>query len=143
MLNNVSMMGRLTTDPEIRQTPSGTRVVNFTLAIQRDVADSTGNRPTDFIPCVAWAGTAEFVNRNFHKGDLVLATGRMQSRSYTDRNNQKRNVVEMLVANVYFSGERRESGSPQGFGISAIGGHGNEYEQQGFVPVDDNDPLPF
>lgn len=145
MLNNVTIMGRFTTDPEIRQTPSGVKVMNFTLAVQRDVPDGTGNRPTDFIPCVAWAGRAEFIYRNFHKGDLAIMTGSMQSRSFVDRNGNNRNVVELLVANSYFSGERRNSGNTSGYSTPEYGGDqfDNGFTQQGFTPVDGDSELPF
>ena len=136
MLNNATIMGRLTTDPEIRQTPTGIKVMNFTLAVQRDVSDGTGNHPTDFIPCVAWAGRAEFVYRHFHKGDLMIASGSMQSRSYTDRNGQKRNVIELLTANVYFSGERRGNTPEQT-------DHAEGFVQQGFTEVQGDNELPF
>ena len=153
MLNNATIMGRFTTDPEIRQTPSGVKVINFTLAVQRDVPDGTGNRPTDFIPCVAWAGRAEFIYRNFHKGDLAIMTGSMQSRSFTDRNGNNRNVVELLVANSYFSGERRNGSNASGYGNGNASGYstpeygGDQYDngftQQGFTPVESDSELPF
>lgn len=111
MLNSISIMGRFTRDPELRRTGSGKPVTSFTLACDRDFKNSqTGEKEVDFLDCVAWNSTAELVEKYFHKGQMAVATGRLQIRQYTDKNGQKRRQAEILVSSVYFCGGK-ESGS--------------------------------
>ena len=103
MLHRIDIMGRLTGDPELRRTQSGTAVTSFTLAVERDIKNS-GERQTDFIDVVAWGNTAEFVSKYFAKGQTAVVTGRLQFREWTDRNGGKRRSAEVLAESVYFGG---------------------------------------
>lgn len=114
MLNTISLMGRFTAQPELMTTRTGVSTVSFTLAVQRDYEGRDGGREADFIDCVAWRNTAEFVVRNFGKGDLVALTGALQTHVYTDREGKSRKAVNVLVSNVYFTGYRsRNSEIPE------------------------------
>lgn len=111
MLNTITIAGRLVRNPELRRTASGKAVTSFTLACDRDFKNQqTGEKEVDFIECVAWGGTAEMVEKYFHKGQMAIATGRLQLRDWTDKNGQKRRQAEILVSNVYFCGSK-ESGT--------------------------------
>ena len=103
MLNRVILMGRLTADPELKQTPNGISVVSFSLAVDRNFAGKGAERQTDFINCVAWRQTAEFISRYFGKGRLMAVEGSLQVRNYTDRNENKRQAVEVVVDQAYFA----------------------------------------
>lgn len=130
MLNRIDIMGRLTRDPEMRQTQSGTSVANFTLAVDRDVKDKTsGERQTDFIDCVAWGGRGDFVGKYFTKGSMAVVSGRLQLRDWTDKDGNKRRSAEIVADNVYFGGAKTGSQAPA---------H-NEFEE---INEDDGD-LPF
>lgn len=109
MLNTISLMGRFTAQPELMTTRTGVSNVSFTLAVQRDYEGHDGGHEADFIDCVAWRNTAEFVNRNFGKGDLVALTGTLQTHVYTDREGKSRKAINVLVSNVYFTGYRSHS----------------------------------
>lgn len=113
MLNNISIMGRLTKDPELRYTNSQKAVASFTLAVDRDYSPQGGDKQTDFIPCVAWSGTAEFVEKWFHKGDLACVTGRLQMRDWTDREEKKHTVAEVVAGTVYFGGAKKSALKPE------------------------------
>lgn len=107
MLNSISVMGRFARDPELRRTGSGKPVTSFTLACDRDFKNSqTGEKEVDFLDCVSWNSTAELVAKYFRKGQMAVATGRLQIRQYTDKNGQKRRQAEILVSSVYFCGNR-------------------------------------
>lgn len=108
-LNHVDLMGRLTADPDLRKTQSGISVASFTLAVDRDYKSQDGQRETDFINCVAWRGTADFIDRNFAKGQMAVVTGSMQVRSFTDKEGKKRTATEVMVDNVYFAGQKKEA----------------------------------
>lgn len=111
MLNRIVIMGRLTRDPEFRHTNSGTAVASFTLAVDRDFADkATGQRECDFIDCVSWKGTAEFVSRYFTKGRMAVVEGRLQIREWTDKNGNKRQSAEIVADHVYFVDSKRDGG---------------------------------
>ena len=111
MLNKVFIMGRLTRDPELRRTQTGTAVASFTLAVDRDFKDkSTGERTTDFIDVVAWRQTGEFVSRYFTKGRMAVVEGRLQIRDWTDKDGGKRRSAEVVVDNIYFGESRRRDG---------------------------------
>lgn len=108
MLNKIILMGRLTRDPELRHTQSGVPVASFTLAVDRDFKDkNTGERTTEFIDIVAWRNTAEFVSRNFFKGQLAAVEGSLQFRDWTDKEGNKRRNAEVVAENVYFSDSKR------------------------------------
>ena len=136
-LNKVILMGRLTDTPECKQTANGVAVCSFTLAVDRNFKGMDGNRQTDFIDVVAWRSTAEFVSRYFDKGMQVAVEGTLQTRSYKDRQGNKRKAVEVVADQVYFADSKR-SDSP----------HGGEYatttaaDFEDAVLTDDGD-LPF
>lgn len=113
MLNTITIMGRMVRDPEIRKTSNGTSVVSFTLAVDRDYADDNGDRETDFIDCVAWAHTADFIGEYFSKGAQMAVNGRLQLRDWEDNDGNRRRAAEIKVDNVYFGGSKRESAEPQ------------------------------
>lgn len=107
MLNHIALMGRLTRDPELRYTPQNTPVASFALAVERDYQPGGSERQTDFIDCVAWRKTAEFVSKHFQKGSLVAVSGRLQIRDWTDRDGGKRRSAEVAVDNVYFAEKKQ------------------------------------
>ena len=108
MLNRIIIMGRLARDPELRRTQTGTPVVSFRLAVDRDFKDkSTGEKSTDWIDVVAWRATAEFVSRFFTKGRMAVVEGRLQMRDWTDRDGNKRTSAEVVADNVYFGDSKR------------------------------------
>ena len=108
MLNNLTLMGRLTADPELRTTTTGKSVASFTLAVDRNYNPS-GEKKTDFFNCVAWGNTADFVTRYFTKGKLMAVRAEMQSRSYENSEGRKVTVWEAIVQEVHFCGDRSES----------------------------------
>lgn len=147
MLNKAVLMGRLTADPELRKTTSGTSVTSFTLAVNRDFKKD-GQQETDFINCVAWKNTAEFICKYFQKGQQAAVDGSIQTRSYTDKDGNKRTAFEVLVNNIYFADSKKET-APQS-NTSTFPEH-FEPQQQGFSPDQykltwedvDMDDLPF
>ena len=111
MLNHITIMGRLTRDPEIRYTQSQTPVTSFTLAVDRDFGGRDGGeKQTDCIDCVAWRQTAEFVSKYFTKGSMAVVSGRLQIRDWTDRDGGKRRNAEVVVDNIYFGESKRRDG---------------------------------
>lgn len=125
MLNSISIMGRLSSDPQLRRTASGKAVASFSVACERDFKNQqTGEKEVDFIQCVAWGGTAEMVEKYFHKGQMAVATGRLQLRDWTDKNGQKRRQAEILVNSIYFCGSKENgtqasSGADNGYSTPA------------------------
>lgn len=111
MLNRITIMGRLVRDPELKYTASNTPVTSFTLAVDRDF----GEKKTDFIDCVAWKQTAEFVCNYFHKGSLAVASGRLQLRDWEDQNGNKRRNAEVVVDSIYFGESKRTDDSKPTF----------------------------
>lgn len=110
MLNKIFVMGRMVRDPELRRTNTGTAVVSFTLACDRDFKDKqTGERETDFIDCVAWRQTGEFISQHFSKGRAAVVEGRLQNRKWTDKDGNKRVSAEVVVDQVYFADSKNES----------------------------------
>ena len=110
MLNHITIMGRLTRDPELRTTGTGIAVASFSVAVDRDFPDkATGQRETDFIDCVAWRHTGEFVSRNFKKGSQIVVSGRLQIRKWTDKDGNKRSSAEVVADNCYFGGSRNDT----------------------------------
>lgn len=113
MLNHITVMGRLTRDPELRRTGSGTAVTSFTIACDRDIANKeTGERDVDFIDCVAWRGAAEFVEKHFPKGAMIVVSGRLQIRGWTDKDGNKRRNAEVVADNVYFGEAKKNADAP-------------------------------
>lgn len=158
MLNHIVIMGRMTRDPELRRTGSGIAVASFTLAVDRDVKGQDGERETDFLDCVAWRQTGEFVSKYFRKGSMAVVSGRLEIRSWTDKQGNKRKSAEIVAANVYFGDSKRdrESAAPStGYTAPAQSAFPEteaalaRYGATGFVQndfamlVDDDGQLPF
>jgi len=113
VLNKILLQGRLVSDPELRHTQQNTPVASFRIAVDRDYKNkTTGGKDTDFINCVAWRGTAEFVSQYFYKGRMIVVEGRLQLRNYEDRDGNKRTASEVVASNIYFGDSKRDdSGS--------------------------------
>ena len=130
MLNHITIMGRLTRDPELRRTGSGVAVASFTVAVDRDFGGRDGGeKETDFIDCVAWRQTGEFVSKYFTKGRMIVVSGRLQIRSWTDKDGNKRRTAEVVADNCYFGDSKREEGGSS-YGGNTYGGNaygGNSY----------------
>jgi single-strand DNA-binding protein len=134
MLNHISIMGRLTKDVELRRTNTGTAVASFTLAVDRDFSKE---KETDFIDCVAWKNTAEFVSKYFSRGKMAIVSGRLQIRSWTDKDGNNRRTAEVVAENVYF-GEAKTVGDKYEAAMAT------NTQLQDFAVVDgDDDTLPF
>lgn len=126
MLNHITIMGRLTRDPELRRTGSGVAVASFTLAVDRDFSGRDGGeKETDFIDCVDWRQTGEFVSKYFTKGRMAVAEGRLQIRSWTDKDGNKRRTAEVVVENMYFADSKKESSDTgTSYGGDSYGSYG-------------------
>ena len=117
MLNHITIMGRLTRDPELRRTGSGIAVASFTVAVDRDFGGRDGGeKETDFIDCVAWRQTGEFVSKYFTKGRMIVVSGRLQIRSWTDKDGNKRRTAEVVADNCYFGDSKRDGDSGSAYG---------------------------
>lgn len=112
MLNRICIMGRLTAAPELRYTQQNTPVASFTVAVDRDFQSGGSEKQTDFIPCVAWRGTAEFVSKYFTKGSMAAVSGRLQLRDWTDKDGNKRRTAEVVADNIYFGESKKRDTSP-------------------------------
>ena len=150
MLNHIIIMGRLTRDPELRRTGSGIAVASFTVAVDRDFsAKDGGERETDFIDCVAWRQTGEFVSKYFQKGRMAVVSGRLQIRSWTDKDGNKRRTAEVVADNVYFGDSKRDdqgmSNKTYGAAPASFGGYSApSTPASDFAMLDDDDAqLPF
>jgi single-strand DNA-binding protein len=156
MLNHIVLMGRLTRDPELRHTGSGTAVASFSLAVDRDFKSQNGEKETDFIDVVAWRSTAEYVSKYFTKGRMAVVSGRLQIRNWTDKEGGKRRSAEVVADNVYFGDSKRDNsstGSYDQFGsyqnqssysAPAAGGYTAPAPSNDFSMLDSSDSdLPF
>lgn len=123
-LNKWLAIGRITHDLEMRQTTSGTAVLTFSIAVERNFANKDGERQTDFFTCVAWRKQAEFIGKNFCKGKMIAIEANLQTRSYEDKNGSKHTVVEAMVDNAYFCGDRQTNGNAPQSGYSDQGYNG-------------------
>ena len=141
MLNKIIIMGRLTRDPELRRTGSGTAVTSFSLACDRDFKSQSGEKETDFIEVVAWKNTAEFVSKYFSKGRMAVVDGRLQIRDWTDKAGNKRTTAEVVADNVYFADSKRsESNDNQKENFNALSGRLSD----DFVPIsEEGGEIPF
>ena len=141
MLNKIIIMGRLTRDPELRRTGSGTAVTSFSLACDRDFKSQSGDKETDFIEVVAWKNTAEFVSKYFSKGRMAVVEGRLQIRDWTDKAGNKRTTAEVVADNVYFADSKRsESDDNQKENFNALSGRVSD----DFAPISEEDgEIPF
>ena len=148
MLNHITIMGRLTREPELRRTSSGVAVTSFTVAVDRDFSGKDGGeKETDFIDCVAWRQTGEFVSKYFSKGSMIVVSGRLQIRSWTDKDGNKRRSAEVVADNVYF-GESKQNrdGGHANVGDNSIGsysGTASEPSKDYSVLENDDAQLPF
>ena len=134
MLNKIILMGRLTRDPELRRTRSGTAVTSFSLAVDRDFKSQSGEKETDFIDVVAWRSTAEFVSKYFTKGRMAVVEGRLQIRDWTDKDGGKRRSAEIVADNVYFGDSKRDGdGGYQSSGYASGGGYSGGYASGGYA----------
>ena len=111
MLNKVVLMGRLTKDPEMRYTQAQTAVTSFSLAVERDAKSRDGDKEVDYINCVAWRSSAEFVEKYFHKGSMAVVAGRLQIRNWQDKDGNNRQSAEVVVDNIYFGDSKRSDDS--------------------------------
>ena len=146
-INSCIMMGRLTADPELRHTPNNVAVTSFTIAVDRTYAKAGTERQTDFFDVVAWNKTAEFVSRYFRKGQLVAVQGRMETRSYEDKNGIKRKAYEIIAENVHFAEPKRDSAGAAPSRYDETSQAAPSYSNTGagdFAEITDtDDDLPF
>ena len=141
--NKVILGGRLTSDPELKQTQSGTTVTTFSLAVNRRMGKDHEQK-TDFISCVAWKQTAEFISRFFHKGSSICVTGSLQQRSWEDNNGNKRSVVEVVVDEAYFVDSKNDATSaPTEQPMNYIPDAYKPAAPTNFEPMDADSDLPF
>ena len=145
MLNHITIMGRLVRDPELRRTGSGVAVASFTVAVDRDFGGRDGGeKETDFIDCVAWRQTGEFVSKYFTKGRMIVVSGRLQIRSWTDKDGNKRRTAEVVADNCYFGDSKRDEGGSS-YGGNTYGGNaygGNSYGNNNYGGYSYNAPAP-
>ena len=148
MLNHITIMGRLTRDPELRRTGSGIAVASFRVAVDRDYQPKDGSeRKTDFIDCVAWRQTGEFISKYFTKGRMIVVDGRLEMRDWTDKDGNKRTSAEIMVENAYFGDSKRDGdggntySATQSFGSYSAPASNTASD---FAMLDDDDAqLPF
>lgn len=139
MLNKVILMGRLTSDPELKQTPNGVSVTSFSLAVERNFTSKGAERQTDFINCVAWRQTAEFISHYFAKGRLMAVEGSLQVRNYVDKNENKRQAVEVIVDQAYFADSTKSDDN--GAIATPVSFNSNSVEDS--QDIDEDDDMPF
>ena len=150
-LNRVVLCGRLVADPDLKTTNGGVSVANLRIAVERNYKDSEGNKTSDFFNCVAWRGTADFVTKFFHKGELIIIDGKLQNNQYTDKDGNNRTATQINVDSVFFCG-----GKGSGNGGTGVGGHseqqsyGSDFDppkmqtgQFADLGSDEEDTLPF
>jgi single-strand DNA-binding protein len=136
MLNHITIMGRLTRDPELRRTGSGVAVASFTVAVDRDFGNN-GEKETDFIDCVAWRQTGEFVSKYFTKGSMIVVSGRLQIRNWKDKDVNKRRTAEVVADNCYFGESKKAEAEPST-------AYAPSYPASDFALLDDDgSSLPF
>ena len=146
MLNVITVMGRLTRDPELRRTGSGVAVASFTLAVETDYKDKDGNRKTIFLDCVAWRGTGEFASKYFSKGRMAVVKGSLDIRDWTDKEGNKRKSAEIVVESMYFADSKKSDDSYGGNSYDGGSYPAPSYVQNTgeFEAIDDDDEqLPF
>ena len=150
MLNHITIMGRFVRDPELRRTGSGIAVASFTLAVDRDFKSSNGgDKEVDLIDCVAWRQAGEFVSKYFTRGRMAVVSGRLQIRSWNDKDGNKRRTAEVVADNVYFADSKSENAAsgtqqsaPASYGTPAYSAP--NYPASDFAMLEDDDAqLPF
>ena len=145
MLNRIVIMGRLTRDPELRRTQSGTPVTSVRLAVDRDFKSQDGTKQADFFDVVAWRQTAEFINKYFTKGRMAIVEGRLQSRDWQDKDGNKRTSIEIVADNFYFGDSKRDA-SGGDYAAPAYGSPAESYAAPaggGFAELEEDGELPF
>lgn len=141
MLNQITAMGRLTRDPELRYTQNNVPVASFTIACDRDYSGQGQEKQTDFIDCVAWRSTGEFVNKYFSKGRMIVVSGRLQSRKWTDKEGNKRTSWEIVADNCYFGDSKKDG---EGGTYNEQQAYNTMQQQAQLQELDDDDgELPF
>ena len=131
MLNKICICGRFTKDPELRSTTTGTSVVSFSVAVDRDFKEQDGTRKADFINCVAWRNTAEFICNYFRRGSMAIIEGSLQTRPYEDADGKKRTATEVIVNNIYFGESKKQDAEAPNVPDELI------------APMGNDDDLPF
>ena len=134
-LNRITIMGRLTRDPELRRTQSGTPVTSFTMAVDRDFKSQSGDKETDFIDVVAWRNTAEFAAKYFTKGRMAIASGRLQIRDWQDNNGNKRRSAEVIADSIYFGDSKPQDAQPE---VHAVNVDASDFDE-----IEDDPDIPF
>lgn len=144
MLNRILIMGRLTRDPELRRTPTGTAVTSFTLAVDRDFKEQDSSRKADFIECVGWRGTAEFIAKHFSKGKPAVVDGRLQIREWKDKDGNNRKSAEVIADSVYFA-DSKPNTQEGNYAADVAKYKGVSVTAEDFdeIEEDDGDTLPF
>ena len=133
MLNHITLMGRLVRDPELRRTGSGIAVASFRIAVDRDYAPKDGGeRKADFIDCVAWRQTGEFISKYFTKGRMIVVDGRLEMRDWTDKDGNKRTSAEVIVDNAYFGDSKRDGEGGNAYGGNTYGSYAPSAPASGF-----------
>ncbi len=146
MLNCIVLMGRLVADPELRTTTTGKSVCSFRIAVDRGYVKAGEERKADFIPVVAWEGTANFVSRYFSKGSMIAVQGQLQSRQYEDNSGAKRTAYEVIAREVSFCGSKAETGTNTAFAAPAQAAPAPAYQTAvpgDFEEITDDEDLPF
>lgn len=150
MLNRTTIMGRLTRDPELRRTGNGTAVTSFRIAVERDIAPQGQKKETDFFDCVAWRQTGEFIAKHFTTGRMIAIDGKLQTRSWNDKEGNKRTTVEIVADNAYFGDSKPQSGSQGGYmppvnhPINRPENNGGQFGGSDWAMLDDDDAqLPY
>lgn len=148
MLNHITIIGRMVKDPELRRTGSGVAVASFTVAVDRDFSDKqSGEKETDFIECVAWRQTGEFVSKYFTKGRMIVVSGRLQVRKWKNKDGENRYSTEVVADNCYFGDSKREESSGSSYGQQTGGYSAPAYPTEpasDFAMLDDDGAtLPF
>jgi single-strand DNA-binding protein len=151
-LNHITLMGRIVRDVELRRTGSGVAVASFTIAVDRDFSGKDSEKKTDFIDCVAWRQTGEFISKHFTKGRMIVVDGRLEMRDWTDKEGNKRRSAEVIVANAYFGDSKRDGDSGSSYAgnsfsapASGFGGYSAPSSPASdFAMLEDDDAqLPF
>ena len=142
MLNKVILMGRFTRDPELRSTPQGISTCSFSIAVDRNFVRQGEERKADFINCVAWRQTAEFISKYFKKGSMVALEGSIQTRSWDDQDGKKRYATDVVVNQVYFAESKRDSQSSMGMDDSFSASDFGSLPEP-ISPMGTDDDLPF
>ena len=134
-LNRITIMGRLTRDPELRRTQSGAPVTSFTMAVDRDFKSQSGDKETDFIDVVAWRNTAEFAAKYFTKGRMAIASGRLLIRDWQDNNGNKRRSAEVIADSIYFGDSKPQDAQPA---VHAVNVDASDFDE-----IEDDPDFPF